>query len=106
VPVPAQETKEFKVVSERVLSETVAILDANIDRLLLDARHAEVSPALKTALEGVVTRRNKIKALQERRATVEKQIKEIADEQSRIRSNMGYLARESELYKQYVAKLT
>jgi len=106
VPVPAQETKEFKVVSERVLSETVAILDANVDRLLLDARHAEVSPAVKAALEGVVTRRNQIKALQERRATVEKQIKEISDEQSRIRSNMGYLARESDLYKQYVAKLT
>ena len=59
----------------------------------------------KAALEGVVTRRNKLRELQGRRASLENQIREISVEQDRIRQNMNGLARESELYKRYVAKL-
>lgn len=106
VSVPAKETKIFKVVTERVVSETVAILESDVDVLLSYARNASVSPALKTALEGVVTRRNKLEELEERRERLETQLKEISEEQTRIRSNMNSLARESELYKQYVAKLS
>ena len=106
VVVPAKETTIFKVVSERTLSETVAILDADIDTIAAYAQNTPVSSALKTALSGVVTRRNAVRDLQNRRAGAEARIKEISDEQTRIRLNMNALDKSSELYKTYVAKLT
>lgn len=106
VAIPARETKPFKVVSERVLSETVAIFDADIDTIAAYAQYTTVSQSLKTALAGVVLRRNKVRDLQNRRAGAEARIKEISDEQTRIRSNMNALDKSSALFKTYVAKLT
>ena len=54
----------------------------------------------------MVARRRKVLDLQGRRVYLEGQVKEISDEQSRIRSNMNSLAQTSDLYKRYVEKLT
>ena len=106
VTVPAKETTPFRFVGERVVYEGVAVLNADIDVLLSYARNAKVSPALKNALANVVTRRNSLRDLQGRRAAAEKQIEEIGAEQTRIRSNMDSLTKDSDLYKRYVAKLS
>ncbi|HVF84661.1 MAG TPA: hypothetical protein VM821_01665 [Abditibacteriaceae bacterium] len=106
VVVPANATTPFKFAGERVIYETVIVLNADIDTLAAYAKNTQVSPALKTALNGVVIRRNKLRELQNRRAYVEKQIEEISAEQTRIRLNMNSLARSSDLYKRYVAKLS
>ena len=106
VVVPANATTPFKFVGERVIYETVIVLNADVDTLAAYAKNTQVSPALKTALNGVVLRRNKLRELQNHRAYVEKQIQEISAEQTRIRSNMNSLARSSDLYKRYVAKLS
>jgi len=104
VLVPANGNVSLKVGGERPISEVVAILSADIDTIVAYARFGKISPQLKTALEGVVTRRNKLRDLQGRRASLENQIREISVEQERIRQNMNNLARESDLYKRYVAK--
>lgn len=106
VVVPAKATTPFKFAGERVVYESVIVLNADIDTLAAYAKNTQVSPSLKTALNGVVIRRNKLRGLQNRRAYVEKQIEEISAEQTRIRSNMNSLARSSDLYKRYVAKLS
>ena len=105
VLVPAKGSAESKVVSERPLSETVALLNSDIDTLLNYVRFGKIPLQLKTALEGVVTRRNKLRELQGRRASLENQVREITLEQDRIRQNMNGLNQGSELYKRYVAKL-
>ncbi len=106
VLVPAKASTPFRFVGERVIYEGVAVLNADIDVLLAYSRNTKVSPALKTALAGVVTRRNALRVLQGRRAGAEKQIEEIGAEQTRIRSNMDSLTKDSDLYKRYVAKLS
>jgi hypothetical protein len=106
VVVPAEATTPFKFAGERVVYESVVVLNADIDTLAAYAKNTQVSPSLKTALNGVVIRRNKLRELQNRRAYIEKQIEEISAEQTRIRSNMNSLARSSDLYKRYVAKLS
>jgi len=106
VVVPAEATTPFKFAGERVVYESVIVLNADIDTLAAYAKNTQVSPSLKTALNGVVIRRNKLRELQNRRAYIEKQIEEISAEQTRIRSNMNSLARSSDLYKRYVAKLS
>lgn len=105
VVVPAKGSANLKVVGERPISETVAILNSDIDTLVGYTRFGKISPQLKTALEGVVARRNKLRDLQGRRASLENQIREISVEQDRIRQNMNGLGRDSELYKRYVTKL-
>jgi chromosome segregation ATPase len=96
----------FTFVGERIVYEGVTILSADVDTLVAYSQNAQVSPALKTALAGVVTRRNKLKDLQNRRTWLESQIKEISEEQTRIRSNHELARPQSELYKRYVAKLS
>jgi len=105
VVVPAKATTPFKFAGERVVYESVIVLNADIDTVAAYAKNTHVSPSLKTALNGVVIRRNKLRELQNRRAYIEKQIEDISAEQTRIRSNMNSLARSSDLYKRYVAKL-
>lgn len=94
----------MKVVGERPIYETVAILNTDIEILVSHIRFGKISPQLKAALEGVVTRRNKLRELQGRVASLENQIKEISVEQDRIRQNMDGLNQNSDLYKRYVAK--
>jgi hypothetical protein len=106
VPVPAQKTAELKVVTERPVTETVALLNADVDVLLAYARHARVSPKLQAALKQLAEQRQQISGLQTARAALEDELKTIDQEQSRIRQNMAQLDRNSPLYQQYVTKLT
>ena len=104
--VPPGKTVEFKTVSERPISETLALLNINLDMLVAYARNDRVSAPLRTALGDLITRRRKITDIQTQLARIEREIKDIDAEQDRIRRNMDRLDRNSELYKQYVAKLT
>ncbi|HEY0076367.1 MAG TPA: hypothetical protein VGB77_19875 [Abditibacteriaceae bacterium] len=102
----AGKTVEFKTVFERPISETLALLNINLDMLVSYASNNRVSAPLRTALEDLITRRRKITDIQAQLARIEREIKDIDAEQDRIRRNMDRLDRNSELYKQYVAKLT
>ena len=104
--VPAGKTVEFKTVFERPISETLALLNINLDMLVAYARNDKLSAPLRTALEDLITRRRKITDIQAQLARIDREIKDIDAEQDRIRRNMDRLDRNSELYKQYVAKLT
>ena len=106
VEVPAEKTVEFKTVFERPVSDAIAILNLNLDALIVYARNDKVSPKLRAALEELVTRRRKITDLQTQLARIERELKDIDAEQERIRRNMDRLDRNGDLYKQYVAKLT
>lgn len=104
--VPPGKAVEFKTVSERPISEALALLNINLDMLVAYARNDKLSPQLRKAFEDLITRRRKITDIQVQLARIEREIKDIDAEQDRIRRNMDRLDRNSELYKQYVAKLT
>lgn len=106
VPVGAGKTEKFSLALTHPESEEVALLDADFDLLVNYARHAQVSPKLKTALQDLVARRRKIVALAQRRAQNEAEIKAITAEQERIRRNMATVGKGSPLYATYLKKLT
>jgi hypothetical protein len=106
VSVPAKQTAELKVVTERPLSETVALLNADLSVVIAFGRHAQASPRIRAALGQLVEQRQKVLDLQGQRAGFEAELKGIDQEQTRIRQNMAQLDRNSPLYQQYVKKLT
>jgi hypothetical protein len=105
VDVPGGKTTEFKTVRERTYSETAALLNTNIDTLLVYSRNEKISPQLKSALEEIVKRRNALTDIQNQRKALQDQVKSIDNDQDRIRQNMNSLPRDSDLYKSYMAKL-
>src|SRR5207248_1316265 len=94
VPVDAKKTAELTVVTERPISETLALLDADLNAIIEYARNTHVSEALRGALQQLVERRRKITDLQAQRTGLENEIKSYDEEQSRIGQNMGQRARD------------
>ena len=61
---------------------------------------------LKAALQQIIKLQDELAAIGAQRGERETRIKEIEQEQERIRQNMKELDRNSDLYKQYVTKFT
>ncbi|MBM3476732.1 MAG: hypothetical protein FJX75_25960 [Armatimonadetes bacterium] len=97
---------ELKVVEEQPVSEMVALTDADADQMALFVRMDKVSDAVKQALQKLIQMKAELADTQRQIAEREGRLKEITDEQERIRKNMEQLSRDSELYKRYVDKLT
>ncbi len=106
VAVAAGKTETLTVKTERPLSETYALLDADINFIEVTTQRKEGVPLkLKMALEEVLTRRQKLQDLQSEITQHETEVKQIEQDQSRIRQNMNVLDRTSESYKRYVQQL-
>jgi chromosome segregation ATPase len=93
-------------VTERPLSESVALLDLDLNILTSWSQNGQVSEKLRGALKQLIALRGKITELQRKRGELEGELKAIDAEQARIRQNMMQLDRNSALYQQYVKKLT
>ncbi|MEX0677489.1 MAG: hypothetical protein WD063_10470 [Pirellulales bacterium] len=92
------------VEEERIESESLALsnLDDNVIAFYINQK--QITPEAKAALEEVVKRKHALAQVTAQRARLEASIKEISDEQDRIRKNMGQLDRNSDLYRRYVQK--
>lgn len=99
-------TDTFEVREERLLSETYALLDRDTNSLRLFLQNARPSEALRSAIQEIINRRQQIALLQSEVQREQERIKSIEADQERIRQNMAQLDRASDLYKQYVQKLT
>lgn len=106
VSVPAGGTAELKVVTERPVQETIALIDMDLNVIVAYAQNAQVSEKLRGALKQLIVLRRKVVDIQNQRAVREGELKAIDMEQARIRQNMAQLDRNSPLYQQYVKKLT
>ena len=106
VDVPAKKTAELKVVTERPISETMALFDVDLNVLIAYSQNAQVPEKLRASLKQMVLLRRKVTDLQAQRLALETELKNIDQEQARIRQNMAQLDRNSPLYQQYVKKLT
>jgi hypothetical protein len=104
VQVEAGKGEKLLVNEERLTSETIALLNADIDTLLLHSRNHAISSKVKQALEKVVSMRTALADVQRHSAQVSQQINDITQEQNRIRDNMKVLAQNSDLYSRYVKK--
>jgi hypothetical protein len=98
-------SETLKVVTERPILQTIAILDADMDSLSYYANRKDISAKLRETLRDVVQRRRKVQELQAQAAAREAEITAISADQDRIRKNMAALDKASGLYKRYVTQL-
>ncbi len=97
---------ELVVEMQRPVTTEVALLDAPNDKINFYLKSAVISDELKAALQEIVRRRVEIAGVTQQIAARQARLKEIGEEQDRIRRNMQQLNRDAELYKKYVEKLT
>ncbi len=105
VEVPAGGKASLKVVLERSLDLATALSSTGLNDIHFYLRTRVISPALKRALEEVVSRRQAIDEVVRQRTQVEQQIAAIEQDQNRIRENLKALPGGSDVARRYLAKL-
>ncbi|MFM8579826.1 MAG: hypothetical protein ACKOCN_13645, partial [Planctomycetaceae bacterium] len=92
------------VIEEMVTEQGFAIAGLDDGTVLMYARSGSTSPRVAEALAEVMRRRQALANLEREKATREREIAQITEEQNRIRGNMDRLDRASDLYVRYVRK--
>ncbi len=105
VPVAAGSGTRLRVREENQILQTVRLIDSGPDAIGYYLQAKQVSPKVKEALQKVIGLRDHLDQTAAHRGRLEQQIREIGQEQGRIRENMARLAQNSELYARYVSKL-
>jgi signal transduction histidine kinase len=93
------------ITEERLLTQELLLTNVSADDIVYYLANVDVSDADRQALQQVQALKAQLSALTAGREDAEAQRNRIAREQDRIRSNMATLARDSDLYKRYVAQL-
>lgn len=105
VTVAPGKSQTLKIVTERPLLQTYAVLDSDLRILAVYTERKDISPKLKAALQEVIQRRKRVQELQEEAAARNAEVQSISNDQDRIRKNMTALDKASALYKRYVGEL-
>ena len=105
VPVEGGASARVQVREERQIQQTVRLMDAGPDMIGYYLQAKQVSPKVKEALQKIIALRSRVDQTAAQRGRLEQRIKEITQEQGRIRENMTRLAQNSELFARYVSKL-
>ncbi len=100
------QTRTLKVIEERTLQTTIALLQADDAALNMYVQDTRLDERLRQALKRILDSRRAIANLDAEIRRQETIIRAITDDQARIRENMKTLERNSELYREYVQKLT
>ena len=100
------EPAKLVVQEERIESQQIAILNLDDNSIRIYISSPVVSEKVKAALQEVIKRKHELALLVAERQRLEQRIREIDQDQARIRQNMAQLDRNSELYKSYVADFT
>jgi hypothetical protein len=93
------------VSEERVVPKKEAIADIDEDRLKTILASPAVNQTVKDALSKAVGMRTGLEQLATTLKDLRGQVKDVSEEQSRLRTNMEKLPTTSELYKRYLTKL-
>ena len=105
VEVAPDKTAELLVREEQPREQTLALSDAGPKVILAYIRAPQVNDKVKQALQQVAALRRRLDDTTEQRQQREQRIRNIAEEQQRIRRNMERLDRNASLYARYVSKL-
>jgi hypothetical protein len=92
------------VVEEMVTEQGFAVVGLDDAAIVAYARSGSASPRVAEALAEVMRRRQALAALERERAARDREVAQIAEEQTRIRGNMDRLDRAGDLYARYVRK--
>lgn len=102
--VPAKKDLSYKVVEERSQGSSVQLTNNADDQIRYFLSLNEVSPALKAKLQEAMKQKAQWDGSRQEIGDVERRIKTISDDQTRIRQNLREVPKESEAYKTYLQK--
>ena len=105
VNVDSDRTSKLVVREQKQLVESIQLVSTGADVINIYLRSKVISPKAKEALEKAVVLRNNLSRTTGERERREERVREITQEQGRIRENMAKLSQSSELYSRYVKKL-
>lgn len=103
--VAAGKTSKLVVTEENVRGETMAILSANSDALLVYSRSGEIPKGVREALAKAAKMKSELVEFERQIAAAQQRITEITREQTRIRENMKTVNNNSEYYNRLLSKL-
>ncbi len=96
------EPAKLVVQEERIESQQIAVFSMDDNSIRIYISSTAVSDKVKAALQEVIKRKHELALLAAERQRLEMRIREIEQDQARIRQNMAQLDRNSDLYKSYV----
>ncbi|MFQ3621357.1 MAG: hypothetical protein SNJ78_10505 [Spirochaetales bacterium] len=105
VPPHPEKSLEFKVVEEKPLETTVAISSLQPEAIGFYLNQRVISARVREALNRLITLRNQLSDARRQRQELEGRLKQITQEQERIRTNMEVLDRTTPLYQRYLKTL-
>jgi hypothetical protein len=100
------EPAKLTVDEERTISQQFALTNLDDNTIQFYQSAKVVGEKVKAALTEIVKRKHELQQVAIGRQQCEQRIRQIAEDQNRVRLNMDRLDRQSELYKGYVKKLT
>jgi hypothetical protein len=106
VDVPAKKTIEFVVAEKSSDEQQFDLKTVDVKTLEALSRRQDLPKAVSDTIQQVRHLRMSIADLEAKLKLQQQLLTDIKSEQSRIRSNMSPLDRDSELYRRYVTKLT
>jgi len=101
----AKDGGSLAVVEERIVEEETGIANINAPALLGYIQTGKMSDKVKVALQHVLELQAALYDSQQQQAKREAEIRDISNEQGRLRQTMAQLDRTSDLYKRYTTKL-
>lgn len=103
--VPAGKPATFTVTYRRVERQSFELVSYDITRLAAFARQGKVSDAVLAAVREAGRRQGEINTLNQRVAALDRERREIADDQARVRQNLSAVDRASDLHARYMKRL-
>ena len=100
------EPAKLTVEEERTERQQIALTNMDDNTIQFYQSAKVVSEKVKAALAEIVKRKHELQQVAADRQQREQRIRQIAEDQDRVRQNMDRLDRTSELYKSYVKKFT
>ncbi len=104
VKVPAGKTATQVVTEERVVNEQVQLTNSNDDQMRFFLNSTISSPKVKEGLKQALDLRFALGKTQRDRAELEHQLKDITDDQARLRANLKEMPPTAAAYKRYLDK--
>ena len=104
VKVPAGKTATQDVTEERVLNEQIQLTNSNDDQMRFFLNSTMTSPKVKEGLKKALDLRLALGKTQRDLAELERQLKDITDDQVRLRANLKEMPPTAAAYKRYLDK--
>jgi hypothetical protein len=104
IKLPADKSANLEVTEERDIEETVQLTNSDDQTMRYFIKQTVSSDKVKAALQKAVELRTTWAKTQQDLGQVQTQLKEIVDDQARLRANMKELPQSSAIYKKYLDK--